>query len=237
MTKLPLLFAAWAALGSAQPKPAIMPADYGKWETLGQAVLSPDGKWLAAPIGRTNGNYELRISPTAGGKTQIAAFGTEPAFSSDSRWVAYAVGISEADEGKLKKAKKPVQSKMGVMDLTTGKAAVIDDVASFAFSDQDAFLAFRRYPPTPRTTPATPPEAPLADTAPPADPAGATLTVRRTHDQRRNHLWQRHQLRLAGQRHAPRYDYRGRWPRRQRSRTLRSGAQPIENPGFRPGRI
>jgi dipeptidyl aminopeptidase/acylaminoacyl peptidase len=178
MHKLPLLFLAWLALGSAQPKPAITPADYGKWETLGQAVLSPDGKWLAAPIGRANGKYELRISPaispTAGGKTQTAAFATEPAFSSDSRWVAYSIGVSEADEDKLKKAKKPVQLKMGVMDLTTGKATVIDDVASFAFSDQDAFLAFRRYPPAPRTPAAAPP----APSDPPADPVGATLTVR-----------------------------------------------------------
>src|SRR5271157_1614565 len=41
-----------AALAAAQtqPKPAITPADYGKWETLGQGVLSPDGKWLAYTI-------------------------------------------------------------------------------------------------------------------------------------------------------------------------------------------
>src|SRR5205807_7670400 len=138
--------------------------------TLGQAVLSPDGQWLAAPIRRTNGTYELRISPTDGGKPQIAGFGTEPAFSSDSRWVAYTVGVSEADEEKLKKAKKPVQSKLGIMELATGKGSVIDDVAGFAFSCQDAFLAFRRYPPAPRSPP--------APDAPPADPTGATLTVR-----------------------------------------------------------
>src|SRR5215813_354107 len=87
-----------ASVLAAQQKPAITPADYGKWETLGATVLSADGKWLAAPIRRSNGTFELRIHPVAGGAAKVAEFGTEPAFSSDSRWVGYAIGMSEADE-------------------------------------------------------------------------------------------------------------------------------------------
>ena len=170
MKTFALLFLTWVAPAAAQTKPAIKPADFGKWETLGQAVLSPDGKWLACPIRRTDGTYELRVLPTGGGEAEVAAFGTEPAFSADSQWVAYAVGVSEAEEDKLKKAKKPVQQKLGVMDLASGTSTVVEDVAAFAFSDQDAWLAFRRYPPAK----ATPPPA----DAPPADPVGATLTVR-----------------------------------------------------------
>src|SRR5437667_2180236 len=128
MHKLALLFLAWVAAGSAQPKPAITPADYGKWEALGATVLSPDGKWLAAPIRRSNGTSELRVHPTSGGAAKVAAFGGAPEFSSDSRWVAYAVGMSDADEEKLKKAKKPVQSKLGIMDLNTGATSSVDDV-------------------------------------------------------------------------------------------------------------
>ncbi len=33
--------------GGAQRKPTLTPADYGRWETLGRARLSPDGGWLA----------------------------------------------------------------------------------------------------------------------------------------------------------------------------------------------
>ena len=161
-----------AALLFAQPKPAISPADFGKWESLGQATLSPDGKWLAHDIARSNGTYELRVSETATGKAKVAAFGKEAAFSSDSRWVAYAVGVSDAEEEKLKKAKKPVQNKLGIMDLTTGATVSVDDVSAFAFSDEGAWIAFRRYPPVrPTGAAAAPPD-------PQADPAGATLTVR-----------------------------------------------------------
>src|SRR5579862_8414520 len=147
MKRIVTLWVFAAALSSAQPKPAIQPSDYGKWETMGQTVLSADGKWLAAPIKRTNGTSELRIHPTGGGKALVAAGGTEPMFSANSLWAAYAIGYTEAEEDKLKKAKKPVQLKLGIMDLTTGAAVTIDDVASFAFSDQDGYLAFRRYAP------------------------------------------------------------------------------------------
>jgi roadblock/LC7 domain-containing protein len=98
----PLLFALVLCLPlAAQPKPPIATADYAKWETLGAGVFSPDGKWLAYPIRRSDGTYELRISSTAGGKTQIAKFGTDPSFSSDSKWVAYAIGVSEADADRV----------------------------------------------------------------------------------------------------------------------------------------
>jgi dipeptidyl aminopeptidase/acylaminoacyl peptidase len=165
---------ALAATAAAQPKSTITPADYGKWETLGGTVLSPDGKWLAAPVRRSNGTSELRLHPVAGGAPKVAVSGTDPAFSSDSRWSGYAIGMNEAEEDKLKKAKKPVQNKLGIMDLSSGATSTVDDVQSFAFSDQGAFVAFRRYPPQRSTTPNTPP----AEGAPAPDPAGAPLTIR-----------------------------------------------------------
>jgi dipeptidyl aminopeptidase/acylaminoacyl peptidase len=148
-----LLFALALSLPlAAQPKPSIAPADYGKWETLGNGVFSPDGKWLAYPIRRADGTYELRISSTAGGKTQIAKLATDPAFSADSRWIAYAIGVSEADAEKAG-ARKP-QNKLGLMDLSTGATATVDDITAFAFSDRGAFLAMRRYAPARAATPA-----------------------------------------------------------------------------------
>jgi dipeptidyl aminopeptidase/acylaminoacyl peptidase len=167
------------AAAFAQPKPAVTPADFGKWETLAQPVLSPDGKWLAAPVRRNNGTSELRVHPVAGGAPKIAASGSEPAFSPDSRWVAYAIGYSEAEEDKMKKARKPVQNKLGIMDLATGATTSIDDVISFSFSDQGSWIAFRRYPPARNNEAAGGGRGavPASDAAP-ADPVGAPLTVR-----------------------------------------------------------
>lgn len=140
---------------AAQPKSPIAPADYAKWETLGNGVFSPDGKWFAYPIRRSDGAYELRISSTAGGKTHVAKFGTDPAFSSDSHWVAYAIGVSESDAEKAPANRKP-QNKLGLMDLSTGTATTVDDITAFAFADRGAFLAMRRYSPRAAATPAAP---------------------------------------------------------------------------------
>src|SRR5689334_16325968 len=91
-----------APSGSAQTKPRLTPADYGQWETLGLATLSPDGQWLAYGLNRSNRNNELRIVSVASGEPKVAAFGAQPVFSSDSRWVAYNIGYSETQEEKLR---------------------------------------------------------------------------------------------------------------------------------------
>src|SRR5438105_1594815 len=105
----------------AQTKSPVPPADYGQWETLATAGsrggLSPDGKWLAYGINRSSRNNELRITSIADGTTKIATSGAQPVFSSDSRWVAYSIGYSEAQEEKLRKDKKPVHRKLGLVNL------------------------------------------------------------------------------------------------------------------------
>jgi dipeptidyl aminopeptidase/acylaminoacyl peptidase len=135
----------------AQTKSPVPVSDYGKWESLltfrEYGGLSPDGKWLAYGINRSNRENELRVTNIADGTTKTAAFGSQPVFSSDSRWVAYAIGYSEAQEEKLKKEKKPVQKKMGLLNLATGEQIVVDAIESFAFSPTGTHLAMRRYPP------------------------------------------------------------------------------------------
>ncbi|HEX3748228.1 MAG TPA: prolyl oligopeptidase family serine peptidase [Bryobacteraceae bacterium] len=144
-----LLLLALAAAASSQTKPTLLPADYGKWETLGAGTLSPDGKWLAYEVRRTSGDGELRLSPVEGGKTQVVAFCSAAAFSADSRWLACTATVSDSEQEKLRKAKKPIQTKLATVDLSTGAVATVDEVQSFAFAGAGPYLAFRKYPPTP----------------------------------------------------------------------------------------
>ena len=144
-----LALLALAAAAFAQTRPTLLPADYGKWETLGAGSLSPDGKWLAYEIRRTSGDGELRIAPVAGGKTQAAPFCSAAAFSSDSRWLACSTTLSEAEQDKLRKAHKPIQTKLTTVELASGATSTLDDVQSFAFAGDGPYLAFRKYPPAP----------------------------------------------------------------------------------------
>ncbi|MBO0860621.1 MAG: S9 family peptidase [Chloracidobacterium sp.] len=171
----PLLICSLAIAGLAQTKPRLTPAEYGKWETLGATNLSPDGKWLAYGVNRTSRNNELRIVSVAGGEQKIAPFGAQPVFSSDSRWVAYSIGYSESQEEKLRREKKPVHRKLGLLNLATGEQTVVDGIESFAFSANGAYLAMRRYAPEHKDAP--PPEAARLGVEMDAPP-GATLIVR-----------------------------------------------------------
>ena len=160
----------------AQTKAPVPPADYGQWETLltvgSRGGLSPDGKWLAYGINRSNRSNELRITNINDGTTKVAAFGAQPVFSNDSRWVAYSIGYSEAQEEKLRKDKKAIHRKLGVVNLTTGEQTTIDGIESSAFSQNGAYLAMCRYSPEKKETPDVSPSS-EADETP-----GATLIVR-----------------------------------------------------------
>jgi dipeptidyl aminopeptidase/acylaminoacyl peptidase len=136
--------------------------------------LSPDGKWLAYGINRSNRNNELRIANVASGDTSVAPFGEQAVFSTDSRWVAYAIALSESEEEKLRKAKKPLHRKMGLRALVSGETMTLDDIEAFAFSPSGARLAMRRYAPEPADNNA----APGANRHSEAVKLGGTLIVR-----------------------------------------------------------
>ncbi|MEI9972184.1 MAG: hypothetical protein WDO73_09070 [Ignavibacteriota bacterium] len=183
---------ALAAAAAAQTKPTLLPADYGKWETLGTGTLSPDGKWMAYEIRRTSGDGELRIAPVSGGKSQTVAFCSGAAFSADSHWLACSTTVSEADQEKARKARTPLQNKLSIVDLNDGAVTKVDDVQSFAFAGDGPYLAFRKYPPTPAAPASNAAAAPAAgrggrggrgggnggDSETERDPAGAVLLVR-----------------------------------------------------------
>jgi hypothetical protein len=167
----------------AQTKAPVTRADYGQWESIGAAGprggFSADGQWLAYTVNRSNRNNELRLLKIADGTTKVAAFGSQPAFSADSKWAAYSIGYSEAEQERMRTERRPVQNKVGLLNLATGDTTTIDGVQAFSFSGDGAFLAMRRYPPAPPpgqgegrgggTPPSTPPApAPTGQGGPPA---------------------------------------------------------------------
>jgi len=176
--RLVFALAVCSAFAGAQTKAPLTPKDYGQFETLaihGSAGgLSPDGHWLAYQINRSNHEDELRIVNIASGAARTVAYGSQPAFSSDAKWVAYSIGLSESQEEQLKKDKKPVHRKLGLLNLSNNGQSVVEDVESFAFSPDGAFLALRRY------APEKPDKKEKDGGSNPEDepPQGATLVVR-----------------------------------------------------------
>ena len=129
------------------PRRPISPEDYGKWEQLRTATISPDGRWLAVPIDRINEENELRIRRIDVDSVFVVPYGSQPLFSDDHKWLAYRIGVSEKERKKLQDQDKPVRQKVGLLDLRTGDTLSVDDVAGFQFSEDGSYLAMSRYSP------------------------------------------------------------------------------------------
>ncbi len=141
-----LCLAALGAIASAQEPQPLLAKDYGQWESLrGSGTLSPDGKWLAYNVRRTNGNNETRLANIDKNEREAFANASSARFSDDSRWLGYLIGVSPEKREKMKKAKKPVRNKFALRDLSTGDTVKIDGVSAFQFSKDGKHVALKRY--------------------------------------------------------------------------------------------
>lgn len=174
-----LAFVTVLASGAPTAQPPATFADYGQWETIAAAGanggFSPDGRWLVYGLNRSNRNNELRVVRISDKTEKAFAFGSRPVYSSDSKWLAFAVGLSEADAKKRKDEKKPIQDKLGLLNLAAGGVTMFDGIESFAFSPDGASLAMKTYPPAEAAdAPARSGDSKAAGESP-----GSTLLVRR----------------------------------------------------------
>ncbi len=146
---------ATGAVAKAPAKRAVRPEDYGSWESLRGAALSPDGRWLAYGIVRSDGEEELRVRMLATEATETVAHGARPQFSKDGKWLAYNIGVSAAEREKAQaaaKTKVPAKestkdapkTKLSVRNLVGGEPVIFDDIVGASFSDDSKFLVMRR---------------------------------------------------------------------------------------------
>lgn len=144
------LVAAGVTVGHAQ-KPALTARDYGRFEFSGDVRLSPDGRHIVQAIRRVNDTLELRLRALAGDSVAAMPWGREPAFSSDSRWLAYTVDLSVEERRRLERERKPVRRAAALRNLATGMERRFPQVEQRAFDATGRFFAARgAYPDQPR---------------------------------------------------------------------------------------
>ena len=170
-------------------------ADIIGWKRIQAASISNDGTWFAYRVSPAEGDSEVvirnlkdnkdqhfpigelpRIEGPAGGPPMPMMAVRDLAISDDGKWAAFLAYPSAKEAKGLKKAKKPLQSRVIVVELATGKKTEFDKVRRFAFSGERAtMLAMHRYSPTPAGPPVATPPAPGA----PADdkPTGSDLIL------------------------------------------------------------
>ena len=132
---------------SAQELPRVAPEDYGRWENLGPAVLSPDGGWIAYPVTRVDEKSELRLRRVGEDSTGVFAWGESPAFSPDGRWLAWTVGLSPEERERLEEEGEAIRGKAMLLSLETGETREFESVSEWRFDASGRFLALLGHPP------------------------------------------------------------------------------------------
>jgi dipeptidyl aminopeptidase/acylaminoacyl peptidase len=132
---------------NAQEKKTLGPEDYGKWQAVGSLGISPNGEWVAYQITLVEGNDTMYVKDRNSEKLSRLEFASLPEFSKDNKWIIYRIGLPFKETEKLKEDGKPVEYKMGLMNLETGRKEIIQNVNRFEFSRNGKFLAVYINPP------------------------------------------------------------------------------------------
>jgi len=168
------LVATSSSLHAQSAKRAMTVDDYTKWRSINTPSISSDGLWVAYVLAQTN-------TPTAQSKPVLhlrrldtdqeitVADASQPAFSSDARWIAYQVepnaggrggrgGAGAAPAGDTGAAGQNGQGRGGppapprrveLRNLATGAVQSWQDMQSFTFASNSSHIVLRRRPPTP----------------------------------------------------------------------------------------
>ena len=140
-----LLFFSVSILFAQSEKRVITPDDYGQWQIISGTVISEDGKWVAYGLTIVEEDDTLFVKNVETDSTYKFKLASRPLFSKDSIWAAFSIGYSEEEMEKMRKSKKPVQMKMGLLNLETGKDNTFEGVISFTFSENGKYLAMKKY--------------------------------------------------------------------------------------------
>lgn len=145
-------------------------ADIMAWRGIGATSLSDDGEWFGYRISPVEGDGDVVIRQTRGEKQYTFAGGETPApapqapggpppeapavagatvmFSSDARFAAFTIQPSRQEALALRKQRRPLQNKVGIVNLATGEKIEVPKVRRFAFSgEHGGWIAMHRYGP------------------------------------------------------------------------------------------
>lgn len=163
----------------AIPRPVDIP-DMAAWKGISSAVISANGKWAAWRLTEAEGDANVMVKSLSGKEEYSFPAGQGAGnieFSDDGQWMAFTSHMSKKEQDAAKKAKKPVQAKVTLVDLKTGKATTIEKIAKFAFANErGGWLAMHKLSDTP-AAPAAAPSTPSGASAP-AKAKGTDLLLR-----------------------------------------------------------
>jgi len=140
-----LVFLCLASSSNLQAEKKVLDVpDFDRWRTIRSASISAKGDWVAFVYRQREKDNELHIKNPTTGKDYKIMQASRPVISDDSRWAAYLVSPKAAEMKKLRKEKKPVPTKVELIDLKTGKKVNWDNANSFTFAKGSGYLVVKK---------------------------------------------------------------------------------------------
>ncbi|HUF48561.1 MAG TPA: hypothetical protein VMM93_12160, partial [Vicinamibacterales bacterium] len=141
---------AFAPVGAQSGKRPLGLEDILAFRALGQTALSPDGAWFAYRMAPLQGDSEVIVKSTSGDREMTFAVGDgggAMSFSEDSRWLALTTALPRRDAEAARRASRPVQNSVTLVNLATGDKTVVDKVRRHVFNgEMGGWIALDRYP-------------------------------------------------------------------------------------------
>ena len=139
-----------AAVPALAQERALDHEDVLHWNTIGSPSLSPDGNWLVFVLTAMEGDPVLTVRAARQGAEALALRGSNPRFTSDSRFVVYEVPPVEAVVDSLKREGKSgdalPKDSLGVVDLGGGgsgmRARTVGAVESHRVAGSGSWVAY-----------------------------------------------------------------------------------------------
>lgn len=155
-----------AAQAPVAPRPLGV-TDVADWKRILQPIVSNDGQWFAYRWAPNEGDSDVVIRRVSDGKELKFPAGESGfaslTFSEDSKWVAFTTFPAAKEMRRLRRERKPIQTKTLLVNLATEKKVEFEKIGRFAFSGEQAnWLALHRTSEGGAATPA-PPAAPPAN--------------------------------------------------------------------------
>lgn len=141
ITVLGLLLA--AGLSAQAGKTVLTFEDIMKFKEIRSPQISENGDWVAYAVEPGRGDGEAYIHHIKSGRAYKIERGQNPVFSKGGRWLAAAVMPSAVETAKAKKDKP--KKGMALVDTGTGEIQLVENIQSFAFSADGAWLAYQRF--------------------------------------------------------------------------------------------
>jgi dienelactone hydrolase len=169
------LFATLTFLAFGQSQRPLQLNDILAWKRIQAPTVSNNGEWFAYRVAPAEGDAEVMVRDLKTGKDQhfpigdpsstappptalppapevlaAMATGANLAISADSRWLAFQIYPNQKEAKRLKSTRRPIQTKVALVELATGKKTEFEKIRRFAFSGEKASaIALQRYGPEP----------------------------------------------------------------------------------------